>query len=80
MTVDMRSKHPRTLLCVGQATATLSACYLFYNRIAVVSCNTTCMMQSYNSIELREDTTTIIGCVPNFRTIRKRDFQGEVIT
>jgi len=30
MTVDMRSKHPRTLTCDGMATSTLRACHLYW--------------------------------------------------
>jgi hypothetical protein len=36
MTVDMRSKHPRTLGCDRMATAMLRACHLIYIGIVVV--------------------------------------------
>jgi len=36
MTVDMRSEHPRRLVCDGMATATPCVCHLIYIGIVVV--------------------------------------------
>ena len=80
MTVDMRSKHPRTLSCDGTATATLCACHLIYIGIVVVVCHVNRWCNHTTVLISTMAFYTMLANVPNYRTIREWHVKVEIMT